>query len=603
MNCRKNFLTITLLVSSLQFSSVFCGTVSTPIELPTVTDPILANVSNCLTSVYGPLVAGAIGQFNTYVSPLLAVNPKDPSNILAVMGRDSATNASPLYTSLGFDSVLAVSTNCGESWTPSIAQPTQCLGGTLAPEASYLDIGFSPSGTAYFLGVYNQTSPYDINAAQGGIFAQYSKDGGLTWSSPVILQTASSAIFSVPAPNCATAPTPCFAENGIGFLLADPTNCHLVHANWCNLDTTFFEFGGVWYARSTDAGKSFGTPVEIYDLSTDQVFINSCCHNPNFNQPYFAGQCYAGSIVSVPHKKCEVLISGILRQYPRNYNASGDPVTLTTTTNPWQTNWTQTPIDTIDDHAVVRSFDKGETWSSEPVLLPQYLLSISHDPRTTGSSIILVPDNVLGFMLAVSPKTNRVYGVWQGGVLTNDLNQNAINSNYPEIQLSVSDDAGASWSHNVRVSKTQDILPQNAPGNQSFNANIAILPDGYVGIIYTDYRNYVVTTPTGPVATDVWLAIYKETKSCRGGSTGVGLDFVEELRLTTTSFDASIAFASPVGPASIGASTGIATKGNKFLTAWGQTNQGSQPTYVDPATGATIDVNNRENIWFAKARV
>ena len=35
-----------------------------------------------------------------------------------------------------------------------------------------------------------------------------------------------------------------------------------------------------------------------------------------------------------------------------------------------------------------------------------------------------------------------------------------------------------------------------------------------------------------------WLAVYKETDNPKGGSTGVGLDFVGEIRLTPQSFNA-----------------------------------------------------------------
>lgn len=35
---------------------------------------------------------------------------------------------------------------------------------------------------------------------------------------------------------------------------------------------------------------------------------------------------------------------------------------------------------------------------------------------------------------------------------------------------------------------------------------------------------------------DAWLAIYQEVKDPRGGSTGIGLDFVEEIRLSEESY-------------------------------------------------------------------
>ena len=89
----------------------------------------------------------------------------------------------------------------------------------------------------------------------------------------------------------------------------------------------------------------------------------------------------------------------------------------------------------------------------------------------------------------------------------------------------------------------------------------------------------------------MWLAIYRETKSPHGGSSGIGLDFVTEVRLIPQSFDAGIS--------GIGSQSGIAASGNTFLTTFPITNQGNLPSVSGPY-GMTQDLNNRINVFFEK---
>jgi hypothetical protein len=172
------------------------------------------------------------------------------------------------------------------------------------------------------------------------------------------------------------------------------------------------------------------------------------------------------------------------------------------------------------------------------------------------------------------------------------------------IQLSVSDDAGKTWSSAVKVNLTPDIAfdPSNPTGaagaSQAFNPNLAFKADGYLGIIYSDFRYYDPSNPSN-VPTDTWLAIYKEVKDKDGGSTGVGLDLVEEIRLTPRSFNAVIGFDSAIN--GVGANNGIAAKGSKFVTSFAQTVQGNLSTSTGPY-GETIDPNNRLSVFFEKAK-
>jgi len=97
-----------------------------------------------------------------------------------------------------------------------------------------------------------------------------------------------------------------------------------------------------------------------------------------------------------------------------------------------------------------------------------------------------------------------------------EYNVNPINGfvyvayqNKDEVNLITSRDGGTSWSLPVKINL----------GVAPFAPFVAVTPDGHVGVLYYDFR-------TDGLA-DLWLTIFKE------GTTGV--DFVQEVRLTTSS--------------------------------------------------------------------
>lgn len=591
-------------------------------------DQILANASTCVPSIIPTgTLPGAYVQFNNFESPGLAVNNKDHDNIIVWLFRDASTSS--ITIPLGLDSVLGVSKDGGKSWAHVAPTANYCLDPQSPSQSlAILNVSFSENGRAFLISNYNQTNPIGTSTTvDSGFYSQYSDDGGLTWSKPFILSNYvnQSGTFLPGANPSLCSGVGCFAANGLGAILADPKHCNPVTAVGTTIDINTFFFGGAVYWQSHDGGKSFGPQKLLYDLSQDPAFTsqttnpnNPPYHNPNFSTPYYAGEVYCNTIVAVPcGKKSDVLLTAIFRSYPRQTNfCTTDAVTFTTPGGIPTTNWTQLAQDSYYDHVVLQSFDKGATWSTEPIVLPQFTWAPSHDPRSACSPCsetppIIIFDGSLFTYLAVSPKTNRVYCVYQGTHYSTDVAKNVAAQCFPEILLNVSDDAGKKWSRNVRVSKTQDSTqchPKN-PGCQSFNPNIAILADGTVAIAYNDFRFYK-TTPDHKhyVPCDAWLAIYRETDDPKGGSTGVGLDFVEEIRLTSQSFNAVIGFTSPVDNSAAGSIIGLGATKCHFLTSVGYTYQGGYASPGGPnnslplATvhGATYDYNNRFNAFFAK---
>ena len=112
--------------------------------------------------------------------------------------------------------------------------------------------------------------------------------------------------------------------------------------------------------------------------------------------------------------------------------------------------------------------------------------------------------------------------------------------------------------------------------------------DGYLVVSYYDFRNWTgmpgENVHTTPLQTDAWLAVYRETDDPRGGSTGVGLDFVEEIRLTPQSFNARFGTQSPTGFAT-GTPEGMdmaVNSGNQLFVLFSTT---SPPSSSNIATG------------------
>lgn len=564
------------------------------ISPPPPPDPILANQATCLTNTFDPSIFTPTGlgsitwQFNSYISPIIAVNPRDKKNLVTVFARDKFEDSSGLYFSLEADTLAAVSKDGGETWTVNPVQPVPCLGGTVSQTISKagFPLSFSKKGTLYFSGTFADTQPFDGRpTTQAGIFVQKSLDGGITWSDPVIVDFTNSSAFARPINQGGfVGGSGNLQGNEHSILFTDPCNDAVVHLIWERILYPSTLYGNIWYSRSTDEANTFSPATVIYELFNDPVW-EAEYFNPNFP---LGGQCIGTGIVSVTNgkkrKDPQTLLAGFIRLYPKKN------VTV----------YTQEPTNSLFDHGIIFSRDNGVTWTNAAVALPQYTLAFTHNP-TTGqppSFSLTVSDGALNVPMVVSPKTKRVYLLSQNG--NSAVNSDPeVNQFYPLIALYRSADKGKTWSDAATVSRTPlNTNPLFVGANQSFNGNIATLPNGLVGIIYNDFRNYNGSVgPSATLATDVWLAIYKEVADINGGSTGIGLDFVEELRLTPSSFNALIGFNSAIN--GIGQINGIAARKCKFVTAFGQTVQGSKQTQLG-IDNAILDPNNRLSIFFEK---
>jgi len=185
------------------------------------------------------------------------------------------------------------------------------------------------------------------------------------------------------------------------------------------------------------------------------------------------------------------------------------------------------------DIAFIRSTDNGVTWDRDATIVT----TIDANETFTGGYTYGFGGITGGvgsqtrtenefFSVAVNPENGRLYVAFQSGQFT----QNQL----PQIALVTSRDNGVTWSAAARVSTT----PLNAPNPQAFTPAITVAEGGYVGLLYNDFSkdNNAVPTENPSTKTNVWFAEYRETNNPFGGSTGIGLNLVNSLRVSKHSY-------------------------------------------------------------------
>jgi hypothetical protein len=255
------------------------------------------------------------------------------------------------------------------------------------------------------------------------------------------------------------------------------------------------------------------------------------------------------------------------------------------------------------DIAVVRSQDQAANWNvTATVIVPNtdfagngdavqinpvvftggYIYDGDGNP-VDGNGTFLRTGNQVG-SFTVNPKNGFLYTVYQTGQFRSDF--------LTQIGLTTSRDGGYTWSDRVRINQT----PQDAPNPQAFTPFVAVTEEGYVGVLYTDFRKDNVPVPNDApeTKTDTWLAIYKEVEG--PGSTGIGLDFVQEVRLSKRSYIAQNGPTTGGGVMTNGDYSFLVANKDSFYAVFTQSHNGpfTPPTlfFDDPANNAQIFLDN-----------
>jgi hypothetical protein len=448
---------------------------------------------------------------NAEEEPWVEINPTNSQNIIAVYQQDrwSDGGAHGLATS--------VSKNGGQTWTTTFAHFSECAGGTVANGGDFERssdpwVTFSPNGIAYQISL-----SVSFNTGENGVLVSRSTDGGTTWSEPITLKRDSGGRDSS------------YAFNDKESITADPTDSNYAYAVWDRfvtpsgtakaslfglLDSRSFR-QPVWFARTTNGGASWEPAHIIFDQSEFTGTIgNQIAVLPN------------GTLID------------IFDQFSLTKNAQGQRG---------------------ENIALIRSTDKGATWSRNSIVVGQSLEIGAFDPDT-GRPIRAeggIPD------IAVDRSNGTLYAVWQDSRF----------SGVDEIALSRSTDGGLTWSTPIKVNQT----PRSSvtADEQAFVAAVHVAADGTVAVTYYDFRN---NDANPGVPTDYWIVhCHAATADCSNAA-----NWGDEARLSTASFDIEQA-PSARGPFGffLGDYEGLTSNGNNFLPVFIQVNNGNSSNRTD----------------------
>ena len=298
----------------------------------------------------GPAFPITAAYVNAESEPYVAVNPRNPRNLIAVYHEDR-------YPNDGANGVLAsTSFDGGRTWqVPALSdQPkfSRCAGGDEVhggafEKASDPWVAFASDGTAYFAAVgWNASNP---DMAQ---LVSISTDGGRTWKRPVAALHASD-------PDVSNASRP--------VVTPDPTRGKTAYLVWARQRSAPASEarGAAAFSRTIDGGKTWSAARAIYtapigmQTSANQIVVTS-----------------NGDLVNVFNE----LRVGTGSDHPRH-----------------------------DRIAVIRSTDAGVTWSKPATLATSDVAGVT-DPRT--GTMVRVGDSFTDIAVDPRPGTNTIYAVW-----------------------------------------------------------------------------------------------------------------------------------------------------------------------------------------------
>lgn len=310
----------------------------------------------------------------------------------------------------------------GQTWTRRPIPFSRCGGGTAANGGNFSRVSnpwvaYGGNGVVHAVGLASSGVIFQTGS-RNAIVASRSLDDGRTWSNPIALISDGPGFF-----------------NDKDAIIVDPADPLRVYAVWDRLVAG--DNGGPTYlARSLDGGASWLPARPIYD-------------------PGPHSQTISNVLVVLPDGTLATMFVQI--DYAVNGNAESARI------------------------AVVRSFDKGATWTTPSVVAN--LQSVGTRDPSTGNP---VRDQSIIPSIAVSP-TGKIYVVWQDSRFDGGVRD--------AIVISHSSDGGAQWLPPTRVS--------TAAGVAAFNPAVHVRSDGAIGVSYYDFRS---DGAAATLLTDTWLA-------------------------------------------------------------------------------------------------
>jgi hypothetical protein len=425
---------------------------------------------------------------NAAVEPSLTVDPKERLHLVGAWQQDRWSNG-------GADGLIAsVSLDGGSTWQQSAPPFTVCSGGeSRFLRASDPWVTIAPDGTVYFIGLSLTAS----NIGQAMLVSR-STDGGVDWSSPAFLMQDQSADVLDDKES----------------ITADPMDARYVYAVWDRLSgvtsTNLNNFRGpTWFTRTTDGGATWEAARPIFD--------------PGAN-----AQTLGNQIVVLPDGTLvDVFVQVLNATAPL---ARDERLSI----------------------AIVRSHDKGATWSTPIVVSPIQPVGVS-DVKTG------VPVRTAGLIpsIAADPVSGTIYVVWEDGRFTSGLREG--------ISLSRSQDGGLTWSTPAQINQV--------PAVQAFTPAVAVARNGDVGVTYYDFRKD--TADPKVLLTSFWRLI----------SADEGQSWTEAP--LSEPFDLAAAPVTDGAGLFVGDYQGLAAAGEGFVALFAVSSAGVIPSEVFAAARAT----------------
>ena len=199
----------------------------------------------------GEASAGSVLYQNAEVETHVAVNPTNANNVVAYWQQDRWSDGGAHGNLAGY------SVDGGLTWAFSAPRFSRCSGGAgLGNAGDYQRatdpwLSFGPNGRLHAIGLV-----FDNSTPRNAVLAAFSDNGGATWSTPRIVQFDNPRALGN-------------NFNDKETLTADPFNANLVYATWQRIvspsprasqkgyENAFTWFSEAYFARSTNGGVSW----------------------------------------------------------------------------------------------------------------------------------------------------------------------------------------------------------------------------------------------------------------------------------------------------------------------------------------------------------
>ncbi len=524
---------------------------------------------------------------NSETEPYMDVDFAWPERMTAIVHQDRWSNGSAQSTATFY------SDDGGLTWKLSDTPITRCSGGLQTGPESF-DRASDPwlAVTPGRVRKYHHGRKKFNNGAivhqmslmtdrlppfEGELRSAYSmlrsKDGGRTWSDPIVVSNRTE--FEPGAP-----------FNDKNTMTADPYKRRFVYGTWQLLKDVLpdddsaipiqFFYSDTYFIRSKNKGKKWEKARPIYKIRDDVALLAAAGIDPDVT-PIFGAQNIGHQIVVLPDG--------------RLVNVSQARFSI--------------PGPDFLERTIIRSFDKGKTWEQSATIIPSTTFggfvafdgelfaasggTIGNTVRSAGS----IPD------IAVNRTNDFMYVVWQALDPTRS---------FIGVFMAMSKDGGDTWSDHITVGGG-DPTPDGFASFAQLPA-VHVADDGTVGVLFFDDRNDVPcpdlslsndddpecftilpdgSVQAGPYDHDWFFKTYD-----------MDLNFIAEQRVTPESFDLRQA---PIARGYFpGDYVNCSSTDNDFVCAFTRTNNLGLPVRGNPPDSfpPVIETDNRQDMVFVR---